>query len=469
MHETEEFRQDYERVLVDAESLKAQYEEQETALQELQNELSEAESALSSALRELDTAKAQADEARQRTAEIERSKDQIIEGLSADLAHARDTHAALRESFHATDRHAKELENAARALEDEVRHLHAAHQDELSDLLVGKTDLQRKLDASYAKVAELDKAVNAGQSQIAQLQSECDQAKIRITHQNNVLKEKEEAYAECRAALSQSASRAKALQNELDATRHKALEKDQTLARLSSEHSQAVQQAKALQSELDAARQRLSAADEKDQESARLAKELADVREARNALTRKLTASNEQARRQQQAADEANRRRADESQQLRATHQAAVDELHGRHRSALQQQVKQSLQEIEKRDAELRTARSDLAAAHTAAAAARQQIDTLNTTLENHKHSAGALERTKEGMLTQVHADYKRQIAALVAEKEEMMHRYNVQVRELQAEQARLLLTARQRERVARGLAGVAGAALTTGIAYILF
>ena len=47
--------------------------------------------------------------------------------------------------------------------------------------------------------------------------------------------------------------------------------------------------------------------------------------------------------------------------------------------------------------------------------------------------------------------------------------RVNVQVRELQAEQARLLLTARQRERVARGLAGVAGAALTTGIAYVLF
>lgn len=469
MRDTEEVRQEYERVLANAQSFKAQYDEQETALQEMQTEISEAESALSSALRELDTAKAQGDKARQRIAEVERSKDEIIEGLAADLAHARDTHAALRETFHATDRHAKDLENTARALQDEVRKLHAAHQDELSDLLVDKTDLQRKLDAAHARVADFDRAVNAGQSQIAQLQSECDQVKMRITHQNNVLKEKEEAYAECKAALSQSTSRAKSLQSELDATRHKALEKEQTLARLTSEHSQATQQALALESELDAARQRLSAVNEKDQEIARLAKELADVREARNALTRKLTTSNEQARRQQQAADEANRRRTDEAQQLRTTHQAAVDELHGKHRSALQQQVKQSLQEIEKRDAELRAARADLAAAHAAAATARQQVDTLKTTVENHKHSAGSLERTKDGMLAQVHAEYKRQISALVAEKEELAHRYNIQIRELQAEQARLLFTTRQHERIARGLAGVAGAALTTGIAYILF
>ncbi|TFY69925.1 hypothetical protein EVJ58_g123 [Rhodofomes roseus] len=477
--ELEGFREEYDRVLIDAEALKAQCDEQESTIQDLQTELSEAEGALASALRALDAAKVQLEEGRQRTAEIERAKGEVIEGLSADLSHAREAHAALRETFLATDRHAKELENTARALQDEIRQLHAAHQDELSDLLVDKADMQRKVDAAYVRASELDQMVQADGAKITQLESECDQAKARITQLNNVLKGTEEAYAECRAALSQSSHRLKALQAESDAIRQKSAaserEKEQAVARLSSELSQASQQNKTLQAELDAARQRLSGIGEKDQEIARLyqeiarlSKELADVREARNALTRKLNSSNEQARRQLQQAEESTRKRTDEVKQLRTTHQAAVDELHGKHRSALQQQVKQSLQEIEKRDAELRAVRSDLAAATAARASAEQEVNTLKTTLENHKHSAGSLERTKDGIAVQIHNDYKAQIAALVAEKEELMHRWNVQVRELKAEQVQLLLAARRHDRVGRGVVGGIAAALGLATGFLL-
>ncbi|KAH9936622.1 uncharacterized protein B0H18DRAFT_1165256 [Fomitopsis serialis] len=414
----------------------------ETTLQELQAELSEAEGALGSALRELDAAKVQLEEAGQRTAEIERAKAEVIEGLSADLSHARESQAALRETFLATDRHAKELESTARALQDEIRRA--------VRLLVDKADMQRKADAAYSRVSELDQMVEAGGVQITQL--ERDRGSVRRVQGSAI------------PLLAKGQGVANGVRRDPSKEPGLRREKEQTVARLSAELSRASQQAKTLQTELDTVRPRLSAADEKDQEIARLSKELADVREARNALTKKLNTSNEQARRHLLQAEDSNKKRADEAKQLRATHQAAVDELHGKHRSALQQQVKQSLQEIEKRDAELRAVRGDLAAANAALASAKQDVNTLKATLENYQHSTGSLDRTKDGIIAQLHNDYQGQIAALVAEKEEVMHRWNIQIRELREEHALLLHGVGRRERVARGVAaglGVAGAMLT--------
>ncbi|KZT09393.1 uncharacterized protein LAESUDRAFT_757008 [Laetiporus sulphureus 93-53] len=382
-------------------ALEAELAEIKAVLRATEDELSQHNSSLSSATHERHALKKQLDEARKRMG----GKDAIIEGLSTELSHARDAHAALRETFLATDGRAKELEELARSRDEEVVHLRAIHHDELaaSDAMV--SELRSQCDAIRSQLDELE-GINAS------LKSRLEGSEGQVANSSRKLEQAEKAISDTMEAL-----------------------------------ATASQEAESLRAQLTELRQQF-AADEKakSQEISRLSKELSDVKASRAALGKTLNVTKERLSKQQVlAAEDSAKRREEEFGRLRAAHQSAINELHAKHRGEIQQQVKTSLQEIERRDAELSALRGELSAARSAARAADEQVQAVKAQFDLLSQSATELETTNNGMITDMQDTYRKQVMALQAEKAELQRLHGLQMQELRMQHERVHSAMRSR------------------------
>ncbi|OSX59955.1 hypothetical protein POSPLADRAFT_1048406 [Postia placenta MAD-698-R-SB12] len=284
--------------------------EQSATLREADAELAKCQAAFASASHELDALRAQAEQARQRAQDVENMKDEIVESLSVELAHARDAHAALKETFLATDQHAKELEGSVRRQEKELEGLREAYRNEVSAMETEIAHLQSRRDAEGTRAQELQVELEIAQEQLTTMERQ-------TTDQHLALEIKDKA-------LVVTASDLKSVKSQLEDVRARIASIERT----------------------------------KNAEIARLKKELAEAQETRVALSKTFNATKEKlARRHAQEAEESARSRTEEIAKLKAAHQAALEELERNHRGTLQEHAASSAQQIETRNAELETMR----------------------------------------------------------------------------------------------------------------
>lgn len=394
--------------------------EQSATLREADAELAKCQAAFASASHELDALRAQAEQARQRAQDVENMKDEIVESLSVELAHARDAHAALKETFLATDQHAKELEGSVRRQEKELEGLREAYRNEVSAMETEIAHLQSRRDAEGTRAQELQVELEIAQEQLTTMERQ-------TTDQHLALEIKDKA-------LVVTASDLKSVKSQLEDVRARIASIERT----------------------------------KNAEIARLKKELAEAQETRVALSKTFNATKEKlARRHAQEAEESARSRTEEIAKLKAAHQAALEELERNHRGTLQEHAASSAQQIETRNAELETMRGELANAQAALSTSHQQIQTLRTQYGDLYQRASSIERTKDEAIAQLQTSHHEQLAAARQERCDMQRACDTRVRQLQ-ERLEKTDTVRRHQVGATGVLGGLAGAVLAGVVYYL-
>jgi DNA repair exonuclease SbcCD ATPase subunit len=153
-------------------ALEKQINNQTLELKATQDDLAKAKAALEASRAEVESLKGQLDEAKA-AALVEPPPDPAlvaeIEGLTRELANAKDDVAATHDALNltkqslsqVTDNHTKELEEAAKGRAEEVIRLKAAHEEEVSTLVEQKSELATKLSDLEGELATLKAAAAA--------------------------------------------------------------------------------------------------------------------------------------------------------------------------------------------------------------------------------------------------------------------------------------------------------------------
>ena len=135
-------------------SLEKQIASQNIELSAARDDLAKAKAAHTTVYQELESTKAALEESRALIASLDKSdKDEMIARLSSQLANVRQEHEVMKEMFQATNdsiremsnKHAKDLEEAAKVRAEEVTKLRAAHKEEVEALQQDRTELTMQL------------------------------------------------------------------------------------------------------------------------------------------------------------------------------------------------------------------------------------------------------------------------------------------------------------------------------------
>ncbi|CCM04120.1 uncharacterized protein FIBRA_06281 [Fibroporia radiculosa] len=400
--------------------------DQEAALEEVQVHLADREATVSATTVELEKVRSRLDESRQRTDQIERAKDEVIECLSEELSNARDAHNALKETFLASDHHAKKLEETLQHRDLEITQLRESHQREVAALTAEKAEWHLRFGEDHARIHELHGELHRMKDRAAGMEKQ-------LSDQKHALKSTEDALAESKAALALASQEILSKNVQLDEARRHAAQTEKM----------------------------------RNLEISQLKKDLSESNETRANLNKNLDVAKETlSKRHAVEIEEGIRKRSDELHQLRAQHQSAVEELYTKHRAALKQQVTSSLHEIDKRDKELNALRGELTDAKEALRAANEQVQSVKSQFDKLCHSAEALEKTKDGIIAQLRTTHEEQHHALHAQKEELRNLHIAHIRELQLKH-QSEFNALKRKVGATGLLGGMAGAVLAGIVYL--
>ena len=152
-------------------SLEGKIASQNTELSAARDDLAKSKAALTSITQELESTKVQLEESKALIASLDKSdKDETITRLTGQLANVRQEHEVMQEMFQATNdsiremsnKHSKDLEDAAQVRAEEVLKLQATHKEEVEMLSKDRVELTMQLADRENELNTLRATVAAG-------------------------------------------------------------------------------------------------------------------------------------------------------------------------------------------------------------------------------------------------------------------------------------------------------------------